>query len=41
MASGDDENYEENSSDFFSDELQSPDSERDLYAVLHISKDVC
>ncbi|CAF0815386.1 unnamed protein product [Adineta ricciae] len=39
MASGDDENYEENSSDFFSDELHSLDSGRDLYAVLHISKD--
>jgi hypothetical protein len=36
MASGDDDN----SSSFFSDDLDRNDSERDLYAILHINKDV-
>lgn len=40
MASGDDENYDETSSGFFPDDLEQHDHERDLYAVLHINKDV-
>lgn len=40
MSSGDDENYDETSSGFFPDDLEQHDHERDLYAVLHINKDV-
>ncbi|UJR26249.1 hypothetical protein I4U23_007589 [Adineta vaga] len=39
MASGDNENHDDNSSDFFSDDLDVHDTERDLYATLHINKD--
>ncbi|CAF3901836.1 unnamed protein product [Rotaria magnacalcarata] len=39
MASGDGENYEDNSSGFFADDLDQHDTERDLYAILHINKD--
>ncbi|CAM4907402.1 unnamed protein product [Rotaria socialis] len=39
MASGDDENYDDNSSGFFADDLDQHDTERDLYAILHINKD--
>ena len=41
MASGDDENYDDTSSGFFPDDLDQHDHERDLYAILHINKDVC
>jgi hypothetical protein len=41
MAAGDDEHYDDNSSGFFSDDLNQHDTERDLYAILHINKDVC
>jgi hypothetical protein len=37
MASNDDD---ESSSNFFTDNLERNDIERDLYAILHISKDV-
>jgi hypothetical protein len=40
MASGDDEHYDDNSSGFFSDDLDQNSTERDLYAILHINKDV-
>ncbi|CAF3668708.1 unnamed protein product [Rotaria sordida] len=39
MASGDGEQYDDNSSGFFSDDLDQHDTERDLYAILHINKD--
>ena len=41
MASADEEYYDDNSSGFFPDDLDQHDNERDLYAVLHINKDVC
>jgi hypothetical protein len=41
MASGDDEHFDDTSSGFFSDDLDQHDTERDLYAILHINKDVC
>ena len=37
MASNDDN---ESSSNFFTENLERNDNERDLYAILHISKDV-
>jgi len=40
MASGDDEYYDDTSSGFFPDDLEQHDTERDLYAILHINKDV-
>jgi len=40
MASGDDEHHDDSSSGFFSDDLDQHDTERDLYAILHINKDV-
>ena len=41
MASGDNDYAEdESSSGFFPDDLDQYDAERDLYAVLHINKDV-
>lgn len=41
MASGDDETHDDTSSGFFPDDLEQHDHERDLYAILHINKDVC
>jgi hypothetical protein len=41
MASGDGEYYDDTSSGFFPDDLNQQDNERDLYAILHINKDVC
>jgi hypothetical protein len=41
MASGDDEYQDDTSSGFFADDLDQHDTERDLYAILHINKDVC
>jgi hypothetical protein len=40
MASGDDEHFDDNSSGSFSDDLDQNSPERDLYAILHINKDV-
>ncbi|CAF0971981.1 unnamed protein product [Adineta steineri] len=39
MASDDDEYNDDTSSGFFADDLDQHDSERDLYAILHINKD--
>ena len=40
MASGDNEHYDDTSSDFFANDLGQTDADRDLYAILHINKDV-
>lgn len=40
MASGDNDNQDDGSSGFFPDDLESYDAERDLYAILHVDRDV-
>ena len=40
MASGDDEYQDDSSSGFFPDDLDRSDPQRDLYAILHINRDV-
>lgn len=40
MASGDNDYQDDSSSGFFTDDLDQIDSERDLYATLHINRDV-